>query len=161
MSEETVHHDADGRIVAFFGLSLKETRHHFQVEDRELYTWCALDTLFIPELLGADARVQSTCPATGKAVRLTVTPQGVKMEDPEIGYMSILVPDLEDVRANLIGSFCHYVHFFASKAAGERWTAENPGTALLTVKQGFRLAKALNARRYSAVLKRDDRPDEV
>ncbi|WP_455153162.1 organomercurial lyase [Cupriavidus basilensis] len=29
-----------------YGLTLRETRHAFEVDGRRLYTWCAFDTLF-------------------------------------------------------------------------------------------------------------------
>lgn len=46
--------DAD-RIVALGGLSIRPTRHRFVVGDRELFAWCALDTLFPPHLLDETA----------------------------------------------------------------------------------------------------------
>ena len=36
--------DADGRLVGF-GLTLRATRHRFQIDGRLLYTWCAPDAL--------------------------------------------------------------------------------------------------------------------
>jgi hypothetical protein len=42
-----------------------------------LYAWCAWDTLFIPELLGRTARVESSCLET-KKVRLSVAPPLVR-----------------------------------------------------------------------------------
>ncbi|MGH7575101.1 MAG: organomercurial lyase [Longimicrobiales bacterium] len=43
--------------------------HRFEIDARTLGTWCAWDSLFIPELLGEAARVQSTDPETGEVVR--------------------------------------------------------------------------------------------
>jgi Alkylmercury lyase len=59
-----VHSDQAGRVVAFQGLSVVEAPHRFHVDSRELYTWCAWDTLFLPELIGRPAEVESTCPTT-------------------------------------------------------------------------------------------------
>jgi hypothetical protein len=40
--------------------------------------------------------------------------------------VSFLTPD-QGFDADVIQSFCHFVHFFASREAGETWTAEHPG----------------------------------
>ena len=72
-----------GRVVAFSGLSLRPTGHHFEVGGRQLYTWCAWDTLFLPAMLGQPARVLSHCPVTGAEVRLTVEPDGVRESHPD------------------------------------------------------------------------------
>jgi alkylmercury lyase len=65
--------DREGNILAS-GLSLVPTAHQFHLGEQELYTWCALDTLAFPPVLGRTARVISSCPVTGKTIRLTVTP---------------------------------------------------------------------------------------
>src|SRR5438067_440259 len=43
---------------------------------------CALDTLLLPMLTGQQAHIVRTCPATGKQIRLTVTPEGIRDPDP-------------------------------------------------------------------------------
>ena len=45
-----MEYDEAGRVVGFGGLTLKPTGHRFQLGDRTLYTWCAFDTLFLPEV---------------------------------------------------------------------------------------------------------------
>jgi alkylmercury lyase len=59
--------DDHGRIVALAGLSLTPTAHRFTVGGRQLYTWCAWDTLVLPGLLDQPAHVESTCPVTRRA----------------------------------------------------------------------------------------------
>lgn len=46
--------------------------------------------------------------------------------------------------ADLIASFCHYVHFFVDPQAGEKWTSEHPGTFLLSLGETFELARLTN-----------------
>ncbi len=38
-----IDYDAEGAIVAFAGLDLKETAHEFRTAGVKLYTWCVLD----------------------------------------------------------------------------------------------------------------------
>jgi alkylmercury lyase len=58
--------DDDGRLVGF-GLTLRATRHRFEVDGRVLYTWCAPDALAFPAVLGIEADVESPAlpPASG------------------------------------------------------------------------------------------------
>ncbi len=43
----------DGRMVSFRGRAIPEMPHSFRVGERQLFTWCAWDALFIPELIDA------------------------------------------------------------------------------------------------------------
>ncbi len=52
-----IERDEAGDIVAFAGLTLRPTPHHFNIGNRKLHAWCAWDTLFLPTLLNATAVV--------------------------------------------------------------------------------------------------------
>ena len=41
---------------------------------------------------------------------------------------------------DVVSSFCHFVHFFASEATAESWAADHPGTFTLTVDDAFEVA---------------------
>jgi alkylmercury lyase len=118
-----VQRDRQGRVVAFGGLTLEPTSHALEVDGRTLHTWCALDTLFLPELLGRPARIRSTSPETGETISLTVDGAGVHDVAPEGAAMTLHEVggfDLQDV----VGTFCCYVHFFASEQAARLGRAE-------------------------------------
>jgi alkylmercury lyase len=55
--------DEQGHVIGFLGLSIRPMPHRLTVTGRTLYAWCAFDTLFLPELLGAAAEVESRCPS--------------------------------------------------------------------------------------------------
>ena len=62
----------EDRIIGFWGLTPRPfSKHLFKVDGRQLYTWCAWDTLFIPQILGRTAEVESPCPVTGETIRLS------------------------------------------------------------------------------------------
>lgn len=44
-----VFQDEDANVVGFWGLALGEMAYRYTVGGRQLYTWCAWDTLFIGE----------------------------------------------------------------------------------------------------------------
>lgn len=54
----SAEYDEDRNIVGY-GLTLRETAHAFEIDGRRLYTWCALDTLMFPPLLGKTVSVRS------------------------------------------------------------------------------------------------------
>src|SRR5262249_45876982 len=112
-----VEFDHQGRIVAS-GLSLLPTPHHFQVNGQALYTWCALDTLMYPVVLGQSAQVASRCPVSGAWVQLTVKPERVEALDPVDTRVSVVVPDAAAACCDVRGAFCQHVHFFARAEAG-------------------------------------------
>ena len=143
-----VFFDGDGRVVGFWGVATEEMSHRVEIGDAATWAWCAFDPLFIMPLVGRTARVSSQCPVTGETVSLTVTPDAVVQVHPADATVSFLTPDRRfdaDVRV----TFCHYVLFFASRDAGERWTADHPGTFLLSVQEaaevGRRTARAVFA----------------
>lgn len=138
-----VERDADGSVVAFAGLSLRRTRHTFVVGGRRLFTWCAWDTLFLPELLGRTASVRSTCPATDQPVSMTVSAEGAADLSPVETVVSVVVPhSTDDIRT----TFCCNVMFLASADAGRAWTATRANSALLSVEEAHELGRRANSR---------------
>jgi alkylmercury lyase len=136
--------DDQRRIIGFMGLSVAPiSEHRLHVERRSLWAWCAWDTLFLPELLGETARVSSRCPSSGAAISLSVTPDGPADLAPRETVVSFLVPERQ-FDANVLQSFCHFVHFFASPNAAASWTAEHPGTFSLSIDDAYRLGKLTN-----------------
>jgi alkylmercury lyase len=145
--------DSQGRVTGFWGLAISELSpaHRYQSGGRVLYAWCAWDTLFLPTRLGQPARVTSACPVTGELIQLSVTPDGVTETSHPQAVVSFLRPD-GPFDSGVIESFCHFVHFFASRQAGEQWTAGHPGTFLLTLGEAADLAARGNQRMFPDVL---------
>ncbi|MFQ5747038.1 MAG: organomercurial lyase [Gemmatimonadota bacterium] len=148
--------DEQGRIFAFLGLTLRETRHRLTVEGRDLHAWCAWDTLFLPGLLGRTVEIASRCPETGDSIHLRVSPSKILESEPSGIVVSFITPsDLSCnpegcgetatvVAERSISRFCDFVHFLASRSAGQTWIANNPGTFLLTLEEAFDLGRRTN-----------------
>ena len=108
----------------------------------------ALDALFLPGLIGEIAKVESTCPVTGEAIYLTVTPEGVAEYSPPGAVLSITVPGIscctdDSSSTDQVGpqsEACSHMVFFASGEAAAEWQKEHPGVAILRVEDAFRLA---------------------
>ena len=137
--------DTRGRVVGFWGLTIHRLSptHRLDADGQELFAWCAWDTLFLPGILDRKLAVQSMCPATKETITLVVSPSEIVEASHPRGVVSFLLPD-RDFDADVIQSFCHFVHFFASEEAGETWTAQHPGTFLLSLQDAFELGRRVN-----------------
>jgi alkylmercury lyase len=148
-----VFRDDGDNVIGFMGLTIIEMgTHRLHIDGREVSAWCAWDTLFLPEILDATVAVTSRCPVTAREITLTVTPDGVCALHPHEAVVSFLVPETP-FDSSVVQSFCHFIHFFASAGAGEAWTAEHPGTFLMSVDDAHRLGRLTNAARLGAVLR--------
>jgi len=132
-------YDDQGRVVGQ-GLSLRPTPHRFTLDGQELYTWCALDTLIFPAILGRAALVESTSPASRQPIRLTASPSGVTEIEPATAVVSLVNPeDMTEIRS----SFCNQVHFFTSTEDAQPWLESHPGGEVLAVVDAFQLGAEL------------------
>lgn len=141
-----------GDVIGFWGLTIDKLvpTHAMEVGNRQLFAWCAWDTLFLPDILGAEARVESACPVTAETISLVVEPRGVVETSHRDAVVSFLLPNRR-FDADVIQIFCHFVHFFTSRDAGEVWTAEHPGTFLLSLVEAFELGRLVNALNFPSL----------
>lgn len=146
-----VHYDGAGRVISYWGLTLHPTGHRLRVDGRDLYTWCAWDTLFLPALLEARATVESVCRGSGRPVRLAIGPSAIEAADPEGLSVSFLLPDPAGMRADPIASFCCHVHFFGSRAAAEPLLRACPQSFLLSLAEAYEVGRRRNRARYAAM----------
>ena len=131
-------------MVGFWGLTVNEMPpHELMVGGVKLWAWCAWDTLFLPARLGAVLEVRSVCPITGETVELRVAPDHVESVVPDSVVVSFLSPERR-FDGDVITSFCHFIHFFASQRAGEQWIERHPGTFLLSLADAVELARLTN-----------------
>ncbi len=154
--------DSSGRIVAFGGLSLPATGHRFELPGRVLYTWCAVDTLLLPALVGEAALVESPCAATGRIIRLKVGPERIERAEPRDAVISLLFPEgLADPQScgpascgpsdaidytelvGASGAFCGNVHFFVSREAAAGWLRSHADGTILTLEEGYKLGRQI------------------
>ena len=82
-----------GALTLLNFTQLRETPHMVRVAGKELYAGCSLDTLVIPGLLDETVDIESTCPSSGEAIRLTVSPEGIEAAEPSSTWLSVFLPD--------------------------------------------------------------------
>jgi alkylmercury lyase len=149
-----VFSDSEGRVVGYWGLAIPAAYagpHRFTINGRTLSTWCAWDTLFLPQLLGQAAEIESASPGGG-TVRLTVTPKRLQHVDPASCEMSFLLPNAGGVQKDVVTTFCHFIHFFPSREAGSSWTRQHAGTFMMSMDEALLLAHRRNEMQYPEVL---------
>jgi alkylmercury lyase len=151
--QSAVHLDEGGEVVGFWGMTLEPMPHGIRVRGRQLYAWCAWDTLFLPELIGRTVAVRSTCPGTGRPVELVLAPDGVRDVSPAGAVLSFLRRETP-FDADTITTFCRFVHFFADPRAADEWTTRHPGTFVLSIDDAAQLARAVNRRSFGDALAR-------
>ncbi len=154
-----VFSDSKGRIIGYWGLSVQAayaSPHQLTIDGQKLSAWCAWDTLFLPELLGKPAGVESKSPC-GCAVKLIVTPTGVEHLEPEDAQVSFLMPDAAEMQKDIVNTFCHFVHFFPSRSAGDEWAAQHPGAFILSVAEAHAVARRKNQAQYSEAMESSSR----
>ena len=139
--------DNNDHIVGILGLSLNDYPHRFTVNETQMTTWCAYDTLYLPVLLQQTATVESPSKLSKKPVRLTVSPTGVQDASPADAVLSMVIidPDKTDMGSTkaIWGNFCHQIFFFASRQEAEQWAADRDDIEILSVHEGFELGKQM------------------
>lgn len=150
-----LYHDRAGRIAGFGGLAVTPMHHRLSIGERQLWTWCAWDSLFIPQILATEALVESPDPETKDLVRVAVSTHGLASPSPAGAVVSFLAPDSSAFRESattVMTRFCHYVFLFASRESGERWVDRHPGTFLYSVESAAELARRFNVRNFPAAV---------
>jgi alkylmercury lyase len=144
-----VEYDAQHRIVGW-GLTLIPTPHTYNVDGRQLYTWCAADTLLFPAIIGSPARVESRCPTTDTVIRLIVDPRA-GISDLSPGTAVITIPsshemDISRVRATA----CNPGRYFATAQAAQDWLAQHPDGTVIPVADAYQRLRPIAERVFDA-----------
>jgi alkylmercury lyase len=107
------------------------------------HTWCALGTLAFPPALGRTARVISSCPVTGKPIRLTVTPETIVDLSPASAVVSVHLPGEETDLCYVQADICNDGHFFVSHSVASSWPSLHSKAVLLSVEEAAELGRGL------------------
>lgn len=135
-------YDEDGRILGL-GLTLRPTPHRYTVAGEQLYTWCALDTLIFPALIGKAATIESTSPSSGAPIQVTTAPNGaITSVQPSTAVVSLVSPGGS---GPIRSSFCNQVHYFASAEDARPWLETHPGGEVLDIEAAHRAGAAIAA----------------
>lgn len=142
-----VFRDGNGRVVGFWGHAVEKLDPEYRLvaDGKTTYAWCALDTLFVPGIIGKAFRVEASDPISGESVSLLVDREGARDVNPAGALVSMVIPD-GPFGYDVIETFCHNVLFFASEETGAKWIEEHEGATLLSVDQAFELGRVLTER---------------
>jgi alkylmercury lyase len=130
--------DKEGRLIGS-ALTLVPTPHRFRIMDRDLYTWCAHDTILLPGLLGTIAEVKSPDPLNGDQINLVIGPQGPETYTPRSAVLTVL--QATEPATGPESAVCTNSHYFTSRASAEQWSKDRPGVVILLIEDAFAQVK--------------------
>ena len=140
---------SQGRIVGW-GVTLVPTRHRFQIQGQDLFTWCAFDTVLYPPQLRIEAQVHSLCPVTGRAISFVATPEGsIKNLSQDACVLSLLIPTEQRNRGR--AGFCEPSLFFWDEQAAASFLVTHPEAILLSIEEAADVGKRVAQHRASGV----------
>ncbi len=145
MKRSGAEFDESGNLIGN-ALTLKPTKHKFVVDGQELYAWCAVDTLFLPGLVGKTADVESLCPATGERIRLRISPTGIESVDPLKTVVSVVIPGASAAckpgqEKGAGSASCQSMNFFISREVAEKNLGPDSDVAILDIQEAAQLAQ--------------------
>jgi alkylmercury lyase len=126
--------DKEGRLIGS-ALTLVPTSHRFRVMDRDLYTWCAQDTILLPGLLGMVAEVVSPDPHTGDLIQLVIAPEGPTTYTPKSAVLTIF--QAAEQVTGPESPVCTNSHYFISSDSAETWSKDRPGVAIMSIEEAY------------------------
>lgn len=146
----------EGRLIGN-ALTMRPTRTIMTMDGRKLYAWCALDTLFLPGLVGESATVHSISPVSSDPIRLTVSPKGVESFNPTEAVLSVVLPGVSIAcelgrPGGADGDVCNAMHFFSDREEAVGYLGEGTDIAILTVEEASELAQRAWVRPYRSAL---------
>jgi alkylmercury lyase len=130
--------DEEGRLVGNV-LTLLPTQHRFRVNGRQLYTWCSLDAIHLPGLLGRPAEVDSVDPVSGQAIHLDIPPDGEPTFTPAETVLTIVLSAGD--RSGPQSPLCRQMHFFASRENAAIWVRDHPNATVMSVEEVYQLVR--------------------
>lgn len=136
--ENLAEQDEKGDVIAFSGMSLTPTNHSITINDKKLYTWCAIDAILFTDWLNINSRIQSRDPVDNSFIELQLVGDHLQWTKPYPIFVS-LVEGLNtcDIR----NSFCNHVSFFASEATAKKWLEQNPHGKIISIDDFFETSK--------------------
>jgi alkylmercury lyase len=155
-----VEFDHRGRILGW-GFTLVPTSHQVRIGGKQLFAWCAFDTIQFPPALHVEAQIHSTCPVTGAPIQFVVTTEGEIQDLTEAqARLSLLIPEhcVTSGNTRLIvpehdgkgegiprgcPAFCEQSLFFQSEEAASTFLTMHPQAMLLSLEEAAQLARLI------------------
>ena len=128
-------------------LSLLPTPFRVRLEESVLFAHSPLDCLLLPMTLGYAITVESTCPADGSAIQISISPATITASI-ERCVLCIPLPDQTEAYdpyhiSKLQNGHYRMMRFLSSPTTAALWTIAYPGIFILNLQQAWTLASSI------------------
>ena len=146
----------DGNVPQFGGLGLEPSPRRSIVRGEALHIWCALDSPFIPEIIGESLEIVSRAPISGEEVQIVLTENGPMDVRPAGSVMTFATPEIEVMRGSdstgdVQVAVCDWAYIPASEAEAAERLKTNNGPDIVPAAEVYGLARPVNAVRFAGV----------
>lgn len=140
-------------------LSITPTPIQFNVNNNDLFAWCALDSLFLPGLLDAEAEIKAICPATQTPITIEISPTKILSSSSQGVHLSVMVPGYstafdDDQVCGFDGAVCGKIHFFVSQEAANAWIGNRNDVTSLSLEDAWTLGNQAWVKPFLSSLKK-------
>lgn len=119
--------DEHGDIVAFHGLSLRQTRIRLEADGQALYSWCAGDVFLIHDVLRRPVQARCADPITGDAISISLADGQARRVSPATVVVSMVRADAE-MGDGIVPDACGPINFFGSEESGRAFVEQARGS---------------------------------
>jgi alkylmercury lyase len=142
--------DGQGRLVELFGVTIQTGRHRIELEDRDLYSCCALVAHTVPHLLVRPVTIESLDPVSGETVRVGTSTETVESVSPNTAMASFVASERREVLSDPGSHFCYHVQHFASPASAGRFVGQDPRRFVVEIRDLQEAAREVYRTLWSA-----------
>lgn len=135
--------DEHGRVAGLL-LTVVPKPHKVRYDNKTFYAHCAADALAVPMILGGPVVVESPSPASGKTIRVELTPTEVVSIDPPEAVVSKADPEGGTV-TDVVAQVCANRSFFTSAEDAADWLAAYPHGEVIPVADEFEILRRADA----------------
>lgn len=115
--------DEQGRLIDLYGMTLTPTRQRLEIDNKILFSCCALWAHVIPKLVDTVVEVESVDPICRELVHLRISPDGVESSNPHGAAATLAVATQQEIDASVHEAFCGRVCHFVSRETALEFAA--------------------------------------
>lgn len=127
--------DKHGCLIDLFGMTLRQTSISLEIEEKSVYSCCALWAVMIPKLVRKKVVVRSTDPMCNEPIHLVASPDAIEIVDPPGTMATLAVADASVLAAGIGPAFCSQCRYFSSQQSAGRFVRTSNRGFIVSLKE--------------------------